>query len=149
MKESYLDLMDKFEIASKATLKEENYRVGHIIGLGANILNGYSYEQLEGHLIYLCDCAELHNLTNGISKLVYIENYKEPDFGFENCVSTPERTICDFLMYPKELEKDFWLLDAIEGYYEEYGNFDKVYEMLNHFGISHTKFDEYVEVAEI
>lgn len=149
MGETYLDLMDKFEIASNANLKDENIRIGHIIGLGANILNGYSYEHLEGHLTYLCDCRELNNLFNGIATLIFIEGYKEPNFGFENCVSTPERTICDFLMYPEELQKDLWLLDAIEGYYEEYGNFDKVYEMLDHFGIPHTEFDEYVEVAEI
>lgn len=149
MFESYLESLNVSDIINNVEIQDTEIRVGHIIGLGAVILNGFSYHRLEGNVTYLCNCKELDGLSTGTSKMIYIENYREPDFGFDNHVSTPERTICDFLMYPVELKKDLYLLDIIEGYYEEYGNFDKVYEMLDHFGIPHTEFDEYVEVAEI
>lgn len=120
--------------------------VGHIIGLGAVILNGYSYENLVGNVTYLCNCKELDGVSSAVFRLVYIKDYKEPDFGFqENHVSSPERTICDFLMYPEELQADLWIYDAIEGYIEDDetpDDFHLVYEMMEKLGIDKGLLDE-------
>lgn len=134
-----------FDISRVASLLYKYVYRGHVIGLGANILNGYSYEPAVGGLTYLSNCPELVGNINGVYQFVYIKDYREPEYGFENCVSTPERTICDFLMYPEELEKDLWVYDAIEGYIEDDetpDNLTEVYNMMDHFGIDRQLLDE-------
>lgn len=129
----------------------DQYRMGRIIGLGAIIFNGYSYENLIGNITYLSVCKNFDGLSTGVARLIYIEDYKEPDFGFENHVTTPERTICDFLMYPEELHADLWIYDAIEGYIDDDetpDDFHLVYEMMEHLGIDKQLLDERLKYLE-
>lgn len=147
---SVLDTLDDdvFNVISnyKFDNMEDYLSCGRIIGLGAMILNGYSYENLLGNITYLCCSSELDGVSDGVSSMVYIPNYKEVDTGVScNNFTNPERTICDFLMYPKELDADLWIYEALEGYIEDDetpDDFHLVYEMMGHFGIDKSLLDE-------
>lgn len=140
-----------FKAVQNVKIDLSEYQLGNIIGLGAIILNGYSNEYIIGNLTYLTNIKDLDGLSTGIFKLIYIKDYKEPDFGFNNHVSTPERTVCDFLMYPNELCADLWIYDILEGYLEDEdtpNDWGKVYEMMEHFGIDRCLLEDRLSKLE-
>ena len=145
-------LQNTFELVNSASIEDLNeYLVGNIIGLGALILNGYSYENLIGNITYLSNCKEMGTFDTVVTRHIYIEGYKEKDYGFENHIATPERMICDFIMYPEELSADLWVHNAIIGYIEDDetpNDFHLIYEMLDHFGVDRSLFDKRVEELE-
>lgn len=122
-------------------------RYGKVVGLGANIMNGYGQQSLCGNMTFLCSIKELDGLDSGLWRFVYIKDYKDNGIGFyNNGVTTPERTICDFIMYPDELSAGLWVWDALEGYEDEYnGDWSKVYEMMDILGISRKKLDSLLD----
>jgi hypothetical protein len=137
-----------FSTIGKLKLNMDEYLCGHIIGIGAVILNGYSYEHLIGRLTYLCEDERIDGLCDDVCRYIYIKDYKMPDYGFENCISTPERTICDLLMYPDELDAYLWLGDALEGYLEDDetpNDFHLVYEMMEVLGVDKHLLDKAIK----
>lgn len=123
---------------------------GRITGLGAVILNGYSWKWLPGNVTIAVPDERLDGFYTGYEKFIYLENY-DRETGYDCCVASPERLICDYLMYPKKLHfsADYW--DLLEGYIEDEDtpdNFDKVYEMLDFFHIEREKFDDTVRRLE-
>lgn len=152
---SYLDYLTKstFDLVSNCKFDNvlEYFKSGRIIGLGAVILNGYSYENLLGNITYYCNCKELDGLQGIVESYIYLPDYPKLEIGLvEGCNHTnPERTICDFIMYPKRLGLDLWVWDLLEGYQEEYDDdWSKVYEMMDVFGIPRSKLDELLEILE-
>lgn len=119
---------------------------GRIIGLGASILNGYSYESLLGGITYYCPCKELDGVSDGVSRLIYLSGYPEIELGVDcDNFTNPERTICDFLMYPEELNADLFLYDLLEGYRDDEDtpdDWNRVYEMMKKLDIPKEKLDE-------
>lgn len=123
---------------------------GRISGLGAIILNGYSNKWLVGNVTFITPLKDMDGFRTGVERHIYLKGYNR-EIGFDNCVAIPERLICDYLMYPKELNfaMDYW--DLLEGYIEDEDtpdNFDKVYEMLDFFHIEREKFDDTVRRLE-
>lgn len=115
-----------------------------VIGLGATILNGYSTINPFGGLKFLATCEELNGVSSSVFEYIYLSEYNET-IGYEDSnISSPERNICDYLMYPKELGADLYLLDALEGYEDEFGNFDKVYEMMDKLNIKRSELDMWI-----
>lgn len=114
-----------------------------VVGNSANVLNGYAYGGINAPVSVLTENKILDGLATPLRYFIYLPNYDKTT-GIRNNISNEERTICDFLMYPKELGIGLYLLDAMEGYEEEYGNFDKVYEMMEVFGITREKLDRWV-----
>lgn len=145
--DSAFDLINNYKFDNPSLFLEH----GRIVGLGAVILNGYSYENLLGNVTYYCSCKEFDGLSSGVEKYIYLPDYPKPEMGLvEGCNHTnPERTICDFIMYPKRLGLDLWVWDLLEGYQEEYDDdWSKVYEMMDVFGIPRSKLDELLEILE-
>lgn len=137
----YKDNLSEDSINSVLNYISANYKV---IGLGATILNGYSYIPCTCGLPIYTDVKELDGFSSLFRKMVYLENYNT-SIGYEDSnISSPERNICDYLMYPKELGANLYLLDALEGYEDEFGNFDKVYEMMNELNIPKDKLDKWI-----
>lgn len=120
---------------------------GRVSGIGAVILNGYSTQWLAGNVTFITDSKELDGFYTGYEKYIYIPNY-DRETGYDCFFASPERLICDYLMYPKELNfyQGYW--DLLEGYIDDDNtpdNFDKVYDMLGHFGIDRKVFDDTVD----
>ena len=114
-----------------------------VVGSSATVLNGYAYGGINAPVTVLAENKILDGLATPLRYFVYLPDYDKTT-GIRNNITNEERTICDFLMYPKELGIGLYLLDAMEGYEEEFGNFDKVYEMMNKFGIPREKLDEWI-----
>lgn len=114
-----------------------------VVGSSANVFNGYAYDGINAPVTVLAENKILDGLATPLRYFIYLPNYDKTT-GIRNNISNEERTICDFLMYPKELGIGLYLLDAMEGYEEEFGNFDKVYEMMDKFGIPREKLDEWI-----
>lgn len=114
------------------------------VGNTANMIHGYSNSSIRSILQLYTPMKELNNCTTLLRRFIYLPNY-DMTRGIKNNYPTPERTICDFLMYPKELCSDLYLMDAIEGYKEEFGDFCKVYDMLKDFNIDKKDFDYWLD----
>ena len=145
---SFVDYLDEvlFDTTGNIKIDLRQYLVGKIIGLGAVILNGYSYENLEGNISYLCNCKEFDGAFDGVCRYIYIENYREPDYGYTEggVIPTPERMICDFFMYPDELNFNLYVWDALIGYQDDDetpDDFSLVFEMFDHFGLDKSKLE--------
>ena len=115
-----------------------------VVGLGATILNGYSTVNPFGGLKFLAPCEELNGVYSSVFEYVYLNGYNNVIGYEESNVSSPERTICDYLMYPNELNAGLYLLNTLEGYEDEFGNFDKVYEMMDKLGIQRSELDKWI-----
>lgn len=113
------------------------------VGDTANVLNGYSYANLRNGFQVYTPNKDLDNLVTSIRRFIYLPDYNTK-IGIDHNIPSPERVICDFLMYPDKLSSSLYLLDAMEGYVEEYGNFDKVYEMMSLFNIPKEKLDDFM-----
>ena len=120
----------------------ENFS-GKITGLGASILLGYSMEWLWGNVLVVAPSRSIDGLFTGCEKFVYLENY-DRQTGFNEYLPSPERLICDFLMYPEELKFNLYYWDVLEGYIDDDdtpNDFNRVYAMLDFFKIAREKFD--------
>lgn len=112
-----------------------------IIGETAAIYNGYSYGDPNNTMLCRTNVRWLNGFFTGLRRFVYLENYDDVK-GIYNGFPSKERTICDFLMYPKELGAELYLIDTLNGYSEENdGDFSKVYEMMAELGIERGKLD--------
>lgn len=141
MWKNYVDDRTKFDEVNLINIIEKCF---YIVGNGATILNGYSYHRPIGGLVVYLPIEELSGMDCFAYRTVYLPDYNTT-IGYENSrVSSPERNICDYLMYPDLLEADFYLLDAMEGYYDEFENFDKVYEMMEKLNIPREKLDDWI-----
>lgn len=130
---------DSAEAMLKYTIK--NYKV---VGLGASILNGYSYAPYTCCLPVYTPVKDMNDIRGFFFRFVYLEDYNE-EIGYEEGnIPSPERTICDYLMYPKELHAYLYLVETLEGYEEEYNNFDRVYEMMKLFNIPKDFLSPYI-----
>lgn len=109
----------------------------------ANFFNGHSYSNPSYGIEVYTSNKDLNDLRTPLRRFIYLKDY-DTHTGMIGNTPNEERTICDFLMYPKELGANLYLLDALEGYEEEYGNFDKVYEMMKIFGIPREKLDSWI-----
>lgn len=142
---------NRFKMLTKLPLSNEELctliSIGYITGLGALVLNGYSYESIEGGLTYVTKAEELHDMLTDCARLVYLPNYNF-EIGYEEDphVASSERMICDFLMYPEELYDYLYLCDALIGYKDEFNwDFSKVREMLIRLGGDESSLDEALE----
>lgn len=139
--DDYLNSLSEKSVDSIIEYIVSNYKV---VGVGATILNGYSYIPCIYGLTIYTSVKDLNGFSSLLRKMVYLENYNS-EIGYEESnVSSPERTICDYLMYPDELNAGLYLLDTLEGYEDEFGNFDKVYEMMNKLGIQRSELDKWI-----
>lgn len=149
---SFCDKMDDMwkEIMLSGSFDIDCYICGKIIGKGAVILNGYSYVSIIGNITYLTmDWKEMDEVDLYMTKYLYIPDYKMPDYGFENHITTPERTICDLMMYPEKLRASYWLPEILQGYMEDFetpNNWGKVVESMKILGIKEERL--YEELAD-
>lgn len=128
-----------------------HYFQGKLVGLSATIFHGYSHQHLD-HNIWLYTPTEYNKgFETLVVKMKYLEGY-DTKTGYENnyCVASSERAICDYLMYPEELETDSWIYDELEGYMVDHeDDLTKVYEMMDYFKIPHEALDPYLDVCFI
>lgn len=140
--DKYRDTLSVKSMEKVINFLSNNYKV---VGLGATILNGYSYVPCTCGLTIYTPVPELDGMSCIFRRMIYLEGYNT-EIGYEESnISSPERNICDYLMYPEKLGAGSYLLDAMEGYEEEFGNFDKVYEMMEKFNIPREKLDEWMD----
>lgn len=113
-----------------------------VVGCSAVSLLGYSSINVNYGINVYTPLKEFNGFVTKLRKFIYLPNY---DINVSRLGSLPtkEKVVCDFLMYPKELSADLYMLDALEGYYEEFGNFDKVYELMKELNIPNEKLDEW------
>lgn len=114
------------------------------VGICAAIMNGFTTEWLNTHLVFYIDCRELGNMDIGTMKFVYL-----PDYRPEGNVPSPEKCICDFIKYPEELNASRWLYLTMRDYEEDYetpDNWDLVYKKAEEMGIPKEDMDKHMEV---
>ena len=114
------------------------------VGVSATILNGFSYKNPLGYMLFHSTNKLLDGIETVFFRFIHLENY-DMQIGYEEypSVASPERNICDYFMYPKELDACLYEMDAIEGYYEEVdGDMTSLYEMMKYFGIERSVLDE-------
>lgn len=124
-----------------------NYIVNNhiVVGCWAVVLNGYSYPCFEAPVSVLTKNKFLEGYQDVNIICKYIPDY-DTEVGISGGIPNESRTICDFLMYPKELSSDLYMPDIIEGYNEEYnGDFSKVYDMMDILGIDRGKLDYWLD----
>lgn len=102
----------------------------------ANFINGYSYTNISNGIKIYTPVKALHNTITPLRRFIYLPNYNT-ELGIIKNIPSKERVICDFLMYPKELSANLYLLDALEGYEEEFGSFDNIYALMDILKIPH------------
>lgn len=120
-------------------------RNGIVVGFWATVLNGYSYPCFEAPLTVVTDDSFFRDYQDVVVNYVYIPSYNK-SVGIVDGLTSSERTICDFLMYPKELGAGVYMPDIMEGYNEENsGDFSKVYDMMAELGIERCKLDYWLE----
>ncbi len=117
-----------------------------VVGLGALILNGLSYHQPEGNITVLTPMKEFDGMRDGIYMYQYIHDY-DTTIGYEDNahIPTPERAICNCLLY-KEIGYHF-IWEAIQFYLEdeELGDEEKIVETALRLGISEEEIREEIE----
>lgn len=130
----YLD-NNMFSIISDMSFSLDMYKGIKIIGLGAGILNGLSYEPIEGNVTVLSEVPETHKFNSGLCRMYYIEGY-DTSIGFEDSnVASAERVICDYIKY-KDIFNYYDVFEFIEFYGDEYDwDFSKIYDMAEKLGI--------------
>ena len=114
------------------------------VGVSATILNGFSYKNPLGNMLFHSTNKLLDGIETVFFRFIHLENY-DMQIGYEEypSVASPERNICDYFMYPKELDACLYEMDAIEGYYEEVdGDMTSLYEMMKYFDIERSILDE-------
>lgn len=121
-----------------------------VIGLGALILNGLSYYPIEGNVTILCNYAEQDGFNSGLYKYVYIEGYRK-EIGYEefSSIPSPERAICDFLLYPDKLYNGP-VYEAIQFYEDDpdLGDLEQIVEMALKLGIEERKIRSLIQDAQ-
>lgn len=129
-------------------ISEDLYENVTVIGLGALIANGLSYYPLAGNLTILSSCKEYDDFFSGIYLYQYIEGYNTV-IGFKDNlgVPTPERAICDCILY------DRWSIYLYEGLIEylknrEIYNKDRLIKTALKLGISKQRILEELRDAQ-
>lgn len=119
-----------------------------IIGLGALITNGLSYEPIAGGLTVLTPFPEFDGFFSGEYLYQYIEGYNT-EIGFEDGsgVPTPERALCDCMMYDRW---NIYLYEGLISYMQdaEMYNKEKLIETAAALGISRERVEEELKDAE-
>lgn len=120
-------------------------KVSSVVGETATIYNGYSYGDPNNTMLCRTNVRWLNGYFTGLRRFIYLANYNTV-IGINGGFPNSERTICDFLMYPKELGAGVYMPDIMEGYNEENdGDFSKVYDMMAELGIERSKLDYWLE----
>ena len=128
----------------------ERNKNNRIVGKAATILNGYSYGQLLGNILVYTEVDFLDRMQVLTYRYVYLKDYNT-EVGYEKyCCSSPARNICDYFMYQKELNAAMNIMDAIEGYDDDFnGDFTEVYEMMDFFKIDRKLLEEKIPLIGI
>lgn len=128
-------------------IPEDIYQGVTVIGLGAVIANGLSYQPIAGNLTILCKSRKLDGFFSGLYLYRYIKDYNT-DVGFENGVGvpTPERAICDCILYD---EWNLYLYEALTFYIQDDSLYNKR-DLINtavSLGISKERIEE--EISDV
>lgn len=91
----------------------------HVVGIGALIFNGLSYCLPECNITVLTQDKDADRWFSGMYRYIYIPNYNT-EIGWEEdiCIPTPERAICDYLLYPEYLTRQE-VYEAIQFYADD------------------------------
>lgn len=110
----------------------------HVVGIGALIFNGLSYCLPECNITVLTQDKDADGWFSGIYRYIYIPNY-DMSIGWseDSCVPTPERAICDYLLYPEYLIR-YEVYESIIFYADddELGDFEEIVKTGQALGIS-------------
>lgn len=138
---------EMFNTVSKVDFKLSMYKGFTIIGLGAAILNGLSYEPIEGNVTILAPTRDLDGFNSGFARYIYLKDY-DKSVGFENSsISSMERTICDYIKYKDKLS--YWdAYEFIEFYDDEHdGDFSELYRVAEQMGIDRVDVENLINSA--
>lgn len=134
----------------------DNYRIPDynssgviVVGLGALITNGLSYEPIAGGLTVLSPYPEFDGFFSGEYLYQYIEGYNT-DIGFKggSGVPTPERALCDCMIYDRW---NIYLYEGLMSYIQdrEMYNKEKLIGTAEALGISRARVEEELKDAEL
>lgn len=121
-----------------------------IVGIGSLVYNGLSYSPIECCTSILCFSEEDHGWHSGIFRYIYLPDY-DKSVGYEenSSIPSPERAICDYLLYPTILPKAE-VYSAIQLYEEdeELGDTSKIVETGVKLGLPKQSIIDLIEEAE-
>ena len=141
---AYAELFGKDISILSCFLHDPNLKA---VGIGATVLNGYSYYDPLGNMLFHTNCEILYGFDAKLFRMVHLPNY-DMNVGYEEycSVGSPARNICDYLMYPDVLKAPLYIMDAIEGYYDEFnGDMTGVYDMMKYFGLERGLLDKWMK----
>lgn len=134
-----------FSFISNVDFSVDMYEGLTIIGKGAGILNGLSYEPIEGNVTVLTEVPEMHGFNSGFCRTLYLKGYSK-EFGFDGSnIASAERVICDYIKY-KDVLDYYEVFEFVENYGDENDwDFSKVYDMAEKLGVSKESLDSLID----